>query len=93
MGVREKGEQCLDWLPLTLTDSPGRPGLHPPCSIVSRSDIFKPLFAEAYDLYMEKEVAALSDGSAATAVASSSSAPTAEGAKPKTKKVKKPVEW
>ena len=26
------------------------------CSIVARSDIFRPLFMEAYDLYMEKEI-------------------------------------
>lgn len=60
-----------------------------PVGIVSRSDIFKPLFAEAYSLFMEKEVAALSEG------ASSSSSPVAqaEGGKVKTKKVKKPVEW
>lgn len=30
-----------------------------PAGIVSRSDIFKPLYREAYDLYMEREKAAL----------------------------------
>ena len=33
-----------------------------PVGIVARSDIFKPLFAEAYDLYMSKEKAALGEG-------------------------------
>jgi hypothetical protein len=38
------------------TSEPSRCSSFTPTSIVSRSDIFKPLFMEAYDLYMEKEV-------------------------------------
>lgn len=46
--------------------------------IVARSDIFKPLFAEAYDLYMSKEVAALGGE---------------EKVEVKQKKTKAPVTW
>mmetsp|Transcript_21371 Transcript_21371/g.46741 ORF Transcript_21371/g.46741 Transcript_21371/m.46741 type:complete len:400 (+) Transcript_21371:151-1350(+) len=56
-----------------------------PVGIVARTDIFKPLFREAYDLYMEKEKAALKEASGVVTEVVKEVV--------KTKKDKKPPTW